>query len=161
MSQKRRKQTAGLRLNFTEARQALAHLQSTPIQLWVSRRLPSISRNRWAHHPVPRCATFLHLADAKPHAHEDRWIDTTVVPQAISEPFDQISGNEWLLRHAPYTHGEIAFSAAEATADEAALLACAPGSALFVIDRITWDHAQAVTAVRLVYAPGHRMRTGL
>ena len=103
----------------------------------------------------------LHLADGAPYAYEDRWINTDVVPQAAQEPFEAISGNEWLLRHAPYTHGEIGFSATAATAPEAALLGCAPGAALFQIDRLTWDHARAITRVRLAYAPGHRMQTAL
>jgi GntR family histidine utilization transcriptional repressor len=30
-----------------------------------------------------------------------------------------------------------------------------------VIDRTTWDHARAITTVRLVYAPGYRIHTGI
>ncbi|NNE79304.1 MAG: UTRA domain-containing protein [Silicimonas sp.] len=103
----------------------------------------------------------LHLADSSPHAFEDRWINTDVVPGAIAEPFDVISGNEWLLSHAPYTHGDIAFSAATASEREATVLGCAGMSALFVIDRLTWNNDGAVTKVRLAFEPGHRMRTVL
>jgi GntR family histidine utilization transcriptional repressor len=39
------------------------------------------------------------------------------------------------------------------------LLEATEGAALFVIDRITWDKAVPVTAVRLSYAPGYRMNT--
>ncbi len=73
--------------------------------------------------------------------------------------FQQVSANEWLLKHAPYTKGEIAFSATSATANEAAVLNCPAQSALFVMDRLTWDKAQAVTKVRLIFAPGHQLRT--
>ena len=103
----------------------------------------------------------LHLADDHPYAVEDRWINTTTVPQALDEPFDQLSGNEWLLTNAPYTHGEIAFSAATAPDSDARLLSCPAKSAVFIIDRLTWDHGASVTKVRLTYAPGHQLRTAL
>lgn len=103
----------------------------------------------------------LHLGDDAPYVYEDRWIDPSVVPAAASEAFDRISANEWLLLHAPYTHGEIAFSAEPARAQDAAILNCTELSALFAIDRVTWDGAAAVTQVRLLYAPGHRMQTRL
>jgi GntR family histidine utilization transcriptional repressor len=105
--------------------------------------------------------TALHLADGAPYALEDRWINQSTVPAATREQFDTISSNEWLLIHAPYTHGEIAFSADLATPDEAAALGCAAASALFVTDRMTWDHARSVTKVRLIFAPGYQMRAAL
>jgi len=103
----------------------------------------------------------LHLADDRPYALEARWINGAVVTGARDESFETISGNEWLLRHAPYTHGDIAFSAANASGDEAAILDCAPGGALFVIDRLTWDGDKAVTKVRILFAPGYQIRTAL
>ena len=103
----------------------------------------------------------LHLAGDAPYALEDRWINPGVIAAARDEPFTRISANEWLLANAPYTHGEIGFSATNADAREAAELGCATGSALFVLDRLTWDHARAITRVAIFYAPGHRMRTGL
>jgi len=103
----------------------------------------------------------LHLANDAPYALEDRWINLSVVPMATDEPFTTISGNEWLLRNAPYTHGDIAFSASNAARSEASALRCAPEAALFVMDRLTWDGAHSVTKVRLIYTPGHRMKTSL
>ncbi len=103
----------------------------------------------------------LHLADGAPYAVEDRWINLGTVPAAADESFAAISANEWLLAHAPYTHGDIAFSAASAGDCEATHLACAAGAAVFVIDRLTWDHARSVTKVRLIFAPGHQLRTAL
>mgnify|MGYP000321352791 CR=1 FL=1 len=105
--------------------------------------------------------TALHLADDAPYAVEDRWINLTGVPAAADQPFDMISGNEWLLANATYTHGEIGFSAAEATREEAELLSIEPGRALFVVNRLTWDHEVSVTKVRLAYAPGHQVRVAL
>lgn len=103
----------------------------------------------------------LHLADGVPYALEDRWINTSVVPNARVEAFDTVSANEWLLQNAPYTHGEITFSATNATAGDAEALGCAPQSALFAIDRVTWDSAQSVTKVRILYSPGHQLMTRL
>lgn len=103
----------------------------------------------------------LHLGDDVPYALEDRWIDPDVVPGAATESFEAISANEWLLKHTPYTHGEIVLAAASATRDEATVLGCAEQSALFTIDRLTWDGACAVTKVRVLYRPGHQIRTAL
>ncbi|MBU2981695.1 GntR family transcriptional regulator [Lentibacter algarum] len=103
----------------------------------------------------------LHMANATPYALEDRWIDCEVVPQALVEPFDTISANEWLLQHVPYTHGDIAISAKAADADEAAHLCCPEQAALLAIDRLTWDGTRAVTKVRLLFRPEHELRTEL
>lgn len=101
----------------------------------------------------------LHLADDAPYAIEDRWINTGIVPDALEEDFQSVSANEWLLTHAPYTHGDIAFSAVQAAPDDAEILGVAPQSALFAIDRLTWDKAASVTKVRLLYRPGYQLLT--
>ncbi|MEM6677176.1 MAG: UTRA domain-containing protein, partial [Pseudomonadota bacterium] len=103
----------------------------------------------------------LHMADAKPYALEDRWINLAAAPNAADEPFTETSGNEWLLKHTPYTHGEIVFSATNANDEEADALACAAGTALFVLDRLTWNGETSVTKVRLTFGEGHQMRAAL
>jgi GntR family histidine utilization transcriptional repressor len=103
----------------------------------------------------------LHLADAAPYALEDRWINSTIVPDALDQTFQSVSANEWLLAHAPYTHGDIAFSAQAASNSEAQSLGCAAHCALFAIDRLTWDKGASVTKVRLLFSPGHQVRTVL
>jgi GntR family transcriptional regulator, histidine utilization repressor len=67
--------------------------------------------------------------------------------------------NGWC--HAPFSTGDIVLSAANASKREAELLACAPGTALFIVERTTWAADQAITAVRLCHAPGYRMRSTL
>ena len=101
----------------------------------------------------------LHMADDTPYAFEDRWINPEVVSNGFSESYETVSANEWLLKNAPYTHGEIAFSATSASPEEAKILCCQKNSALFAIDRLTWDSTLAVTKVRLLFAPGHQLRT--
>jgi len=103
----------------------------------------------------------LHLADDAAYAVEDRWINIRVVPDASAEEFDSLSANEWLMKYAPYTHGDIAFSAVQAERQDAEILGVAPQSALFAIDRVTWDNAASVTKVRLLFSPGYKLRTRL
>ena len=103
----------------------------------------------------------LHLSNDAAYAFEDRWINSGELPDAAEQSFDDLSANEWLMRHAPYTHGDISFSAVQADADQADILGVAPHSALFAIDRITWDNSTSVTKVQLLFAPGYKLRTQL
>lgn len=115
--------------------------------------------------PIPLLhVVSLHLADGRPFMLEDRWIDPTVFPAAAAEPFDVLSANEWLVTHAPFDHGEIAFGACAAGRDEADALRVRPGAAVFVVRRVTFSTAgapRALTDVRQVFAPGYEMRSVL
>ena len=101
----------------------------------------------------------LHLVDGVPHALEERWIDLDTVPEAREVSFAEISANEWLLRHVPFTGGEIAFSAFAAGAGQAEL--AAEGAALFGLERTTRDGERTVTVARIAFAPGYRLTTAL
>lgn len=103
----------------------------------------------------------LHLGDGSPRVLEDRWIDPGAVPEALEADFAAQSANEWLVLNVPFEGGDIAFSAAAATAEEAAVLACPPGAPLFVTDRTTWRAGRTLTTVRLAFAPGYRLATEL
>lgn len=103
--------------------------------------------------------TCLHYADHHPFLHEDRWINLSAAPAAETADLASVSANEWLIRNAAYTRGDIAFSALNADADLAELLDADEGAAVFVVDRITWDKSIPVTYVRLSYSPGYRMVT--
>ena len=103
----------------------------------------------------------VHLADATPYVIEDRWINIDTVPDAGDQPFDRLSANEWLLAHAPYTRGDITFSALAATEQDAAALGVAAGAPLFTIERTTWDQDRSITSVRLSFAPGYKIHTFL
>lgn len=103
----------------------------------------------------------LHFSDDMPYALETRWINPVVVPAATGQDFRTVSANEWLLQNAPYTDGEISFSAVQAEAEDAEDLGHPIGSALFAIDRLTWDTGVSVTKVKLLFAPGHQLRTVL
>lgn len=103
----------------------------------------------------------VHAADGWPLVIEHRWINLVTVPSAAEADFARISANEWLVTHASYTHGDIAFSAQAASHAEAALLRIDSGGAVFVIDRTTWYKTDAITTVRLTYGPGYRIHTRL
>lgn len=103
----------------------------------------------------------LHFSDDTPYALEDRWINPQGAPGVLDQPFDTTSANEWLLEHTPYTGGDIALSAHNASRSEAHELGCLEGAALFAVTRNTWNCATAVTRVRLLFAPGHMMQADL
>ncbi len=103
----------------------------------------------------------LHTADAAPYVFEDRWVNTAVVPGIRDVDLTQETANAWLVANAPFTHGDIAFSAAAATGAEATHLGCRPGSALFIVERTTWNGPAPITLVRLAYAPSYRMQTAI
>jgi len=101
----------------------------------------------------------LHLADDRPYVFENRWINPTAVPDIVDVDLTKQSANEWLVMHAPFTHGDIAFVASPATTREAEILRTKPASALLVIERLTWENDTAITSARLAFAPGYRMQT--
>lgn len=101
----------------------------------------------------------LHLADNIPHVLENRWINCDTVPEVEKIDFQDISANEWLVTHAPFTRGDITLSASEAGLKDAEMLKIDKGSALFVVTRTTWLAERSITWVSLAYAPGYRMKT--
>jgi GntR family transcriptional regulator, histidine utilization repressor len=103
----------------------------------------------------------VHTADLKPYVVEERWINPDAVPAIESVDFSQLSPNEWLVKNIPYSAGDITFSAISADKHVADLLQCRIGEGLFVIDRTTRRDAQAITSVRLIFAPGYQMNTTL
>lgn len=105
--------------------------------------------------------TALHLADGLPWAHEDRWINPAAVPAIRDVDLGTMNANEWLVRHAPFTHGDLSIGAALASGAVAQALACAPGTALVTLTRITWDGTTPITQVRQSFAPGHEIRMTL
>ena len=101
----------------------------------------------------------LHYADNHAFLHEDRWMNMEALPGVEAVDFAATSSNEWLIENAPYTTGDISFSAMNAENTLAELLETPAGTAVFVVDRITWNKDEPITSVRLSYAPGYRMNT--
>ena len=124
-----------------------------PPDIRAKMRLPPGTKAQWI--------AALHLADGEPFVYETRWVNRAAVARIDKADLSQISANEWLVTNAPFTHGEIAFSALTATAEVAAHLNTTPGMAVFALDRLTWNGEMAVTAARLIYHPGYRMRSSM
>ncbi len=101
----------------------------------------------------------VHLADEKPYVYENRWINSRIIPQVTNIDFLDQSPNEWLVENVSFSSGDISFSAISATVSEADMLGCNEGEGLFVVERSTWKGEDAITWVRLVFAPGYRMQT--
>ena len=103
----------------------------------------------------------MHLANGKPYVTSDRWINLEAVPSIVEADFSIVSANEWLVANAPFTNGDITFSATIADKVIADRLNTKSGEALFAIDRTTWNNDIAVTTVKLVFHPGYQMCTVL
>jgi GntR family histidine utilization transcriptional repressor len=103
----------------------------------------------------------LHLCDDRPHVYEDRWISPETVPEALAVEWSRANANEWLVQNVPYTRGTLSLSAVGADRAMAEALQCAPGSALFTMQRITWKGAEPVTFVTQSFAPGYSLTTAI
>ncbi len=101
----------------------------------------------------------LHLSDGAPHVYEDRWLNPAAVPAVLDLDLARVDANSWLVQNVAFTRGDLALGAVAADAAIADALRCAPGSAVFAMERITWTADQAITLVTQHYAPGYRMKT--
>jgi GntR family transcriptional regulator, histidine utilization repressor len=102
----------------------------------------------------------LHLADGRPFAHEQRWLNPAVLPDPAPD-FATISANEWLVANVAFVAGDIAFAAEAADARMARALDVASGTPVFITERLTRGAEAAITFVRLAHVPGYRMQTVL
>lgn len=99
----------------------------------------------------------LHLADERPFAFENRWINLAAVPDFPDADFGELSVNEWLVRTVPFTRGDVAFCADAADVRTADILGTRVGDPLFTVYRTTWLEGMSVTTMTLRYAPGFRL----
>jgi GntR family histidine utilization transcriptional repressor len=101
----------------------------------------------------------VHEADGQAYQLEDRWINSTALPQALDQSFREIGPNEWLVATVPFSQVEISFSAVPAGAAIVRHLEYQPGQPVFCVERTTWWQGAAITHVTLSYRRGHRMTT--
>lgn len=168
-----RRRKAGTRVALHPVRKATLDIPVTRLEVEGRGQVYSFQllEQRAAKAPVPIASRLglaaraellhlrtLHLADGRPFLYEDRWLNPTVLPKPMPD-FSEISANEWLVGHMPYTTGDIAFSAENANPAEAAILGLPTGAALFITERTTWTPNAPITSVRLAYAPGYRLHT--
>jgi len=103
----------------------------------------------------------LYLADRRAFAFEDRWVHLDAAPGFADAPLEQVDPNEWLVQNAAFAHGTLEYSAASAGDEESRYLDCAAGTPVMVLERATFSPDAPVTAMRLTYAPGHRLHLSI
>lgn len=101
--------------------------------------------------------TLLHFAGSAPHVLEDRVIHLSTIPQVADESFAETPPGDWLLQNSLWSQAEHAISAVAAEPHEAELLKVDAGEPCLLVERRTWNQAEPITAVRLLY-PGGRHR---
>jgi GntR family histidine utilization transcriptional repressor len=146
-------------LSIPEEVRALGQAYSYSI---LQRRDGKTSRDLAARFELGRAAnvahlTLLHFADGVPHVLEDRVIHLATIPQAANEGFAETPPGDWLLQNSLWTQAEHAISAVAAEPQEAELLKIDAGEPCLLVERRTWNQAEPITAVRLLY-PGGRHR---
>jgi len=103
----------------------------------------------------------VHLADDKPFAFEERWVNLKAVPNILTAPLDDISANEWLIKTVPFSSGDVVFSAISAEQKVANSIEAALGAAIFVVERTTWYKEEFITTMKLFYKEGYQLYTRL
>lgn len=99
----------------------------------------------------------LHLADDRPFAFEKRWVNLASVPAFATADLAVESANEWLVRHVPFTRGEVRLAATAADARRAGMLGTDEGTPLFTMNRLTWFETRTITTIELSFAPGYEI----
>lgn len=102
-----------------------------------------------------------HMADDRPFAFEERWINTFAVPKITDAPLDELSANEWLVKTMPFSSGDVIFSAINANEKVASALGVNPETAIFVVDRTTWFRDEFITTMKLYYEQGYQLYSRL
>jgi GntR family histidine utilization transcriptional repressor len=169
-----RRRKAGTRVRMTQIRQARfdipvirAEVEATGLEYryslvssavdtapdWLRARL-QLSETSQVRHLI-----CMHYSGGNPYQYEDRWINLDALPQASDTDFSEIGPNEWLLAETPFSDAEISFSAGLADQSLTNFLACSVGDPIFTVERSTRLEGQAVTYVRMLHRPGHRMTT--
>jgi GntR family histidine utilization transcriptional repressor len=103
----------------------------------------------------------IHLADGRPFAYEQRWVNLQAVPDILDAPLDKLSANEWLVKTVPFSSGDVVFTAENADSTVADALQSNVGNAIFVVDRTTWMGEDFITTMKLFYRDGYQLYSSL
>ncbi len=101
-----------------------------------------------------------HLADGRPAALEDHWINLAALPEAGEELFDKTPPGDWLAAHLPWPKSRYIVTAIHASATIANWLDLEPGSACLRIDRRSWRDGVPATFATAFYPGGDPALTG-
>jgi GntR family transcriptional regulator, histidine utilization repressor len=112
-------------------------------------RLP---RGAWVYH-----VQLVHFENGVPIQFEDRHVNPALAPDLMTRDFAEVTPSFVLFEHAPLTEAEQVVEAVLASAEQAALLDVAEGSALLMVSRRTVSQG-AVASIARLYHPGTRYR---
>lgn len=169
-----RRRKAGTRVRMAPVRQARFEMPIVRAEIEKSGaiyRYALLSRDTlkapdWLRARMNLCAeaevlhlVCVHFADGSVFQLEDRWINSTSLPQVLEQDFSATGPNEWLIATVPFSEVEISFMACAADARIVDQLGHEPGEPVFTVERATWWQSAAITLVRLSYRMGYRMTT--
>lgn len=92
-----------------------------------------------------------HFAAGRPFCLEQRLINLVAVPEAAEQGFSEMAPGSWLLTRVPWTEAEHRVRAAGAEPEAAEALGIGEEAPCLVVERQTWNAANPVTFVRLIY----------
>lgn len=98
---------------------------------------------------------LVHLENAIPIQHEDRYVNPLAAPDFLQTDFTQLTPTHHLLTHAPLTDASYQIEACLPGKEIAKLLHIKPSEACLAITRRTVSGAHVASVARLVY-PGTR-----
>lgn len=98
---------------------------------------------------------IVHLEDGVPLQCEDRYVNPAAAPGYLEADFTRTTPTHYLFEHTVLWRAQYTIEASRPTADEARLLAMAPGEPCLVVVRRTFSRATPITIARLVH-PGSR-----
>ena len=101
-----------------------------------------------------------HLAEARPAALEDHWINLAAIPEAVDEMFDTMPPGEWLAARLPWSKSRYVVTAVNAGAAMARMLDLDPAAACLKIDRRSWRSGVPATFVTCLYPGAGHALTG-
>ena len=104
--------------------------------------------------------SWRHVADSRPAALEDYWINLAAIPEAADEMFDTMPPGEWLAARLPWSKSRYVVTAANAGVATAKLLDLEPGTACLKIDRRSWRNGVPATFVTCLYPGAGHALTG-
>ena len=98
---------------------------------------------------------IVHLENGVPLQLEDRYVNPACSPSYLQADFTRTTPTQVLFDTTDLWRAQYSIEAEPATADEARLLAIAPGNACLVVTRRTFTRNATITLARLVH-PGQR-----
>lgn len=101
----------------------------------------------------------LHFENDEPIQLEQRYVNSTLVPEYLSQDFTKVTPHEYLSSEAPLTEATHEVEAILAHQDLCTLLAIEPHMPCLQVKRRTWS-SKGVVSLATLTAPGNKYRLG-